>query len=346
DPFREDVSLLYANDHGDKHARFSERFTERHYETPIIKGVVNQLRKWPADLFFAFLAACLIVASLVFLIFVTVAICVPTVVGNSIENFRIEGTPILEGFGASPNVYFFKLANQNWSTKEFCYIETAARRHPDFNVYLINLMKDEPITASSNEPVINRTRLESASNDSNSYRSPMLTPEDRLRQRLAHENGNIRNMDVSVDKFFRGSKLSKIAKILDEKVLEMAARAQLLWSVPGVALRPNMFCTLDTVKSFLCNNRDECLPDKMATVEPENDIQLTGVPCQAFMGFIVHEISRNYQNKNYTWKEATERYCPRLNYCPEIRILDSKPKCPTDAFDCPVVYSSIVMHVT
>lgn len=35
--------------------------------------------------------------------------------------------------GAS-NAYFFKLDNQNWSTTDYCYIETAARRHPDFNV--------------------------------------------------------------------------------------------------------------------------------------------------------------------------------------------------------------------
>ncbi|CAK9834039.1 hypothetical protein ANTRET_LOCUS10630 [Anthophora retusa] len=337
DPFRENVSLLYPDSHDEKYGRFSGTPCE----TPIIKGVVNQLRKWPADVFFAFLAACLIVASLLFLIFVTVAIYVPTVVGN-----RLEGISIVDGLGASSNVYFFKLSNQNWTTEEFCYIETAARRHPDFNVYLINLIKDQPIMTSLNEPVINRTKLESASNDSNSYRSSTLTPEDSLRQRLVQENGNIRNINVSIDKFFRGSKLSKIAKMLDDKLLEMAAKAQLLWNVPGVALRPNMFCSLDAMKVFLCNKKDQCLSDKMATIVPENDIQLTGVPCQAFMGFIVQEISKNYYNKNYTLKEAVERYCPRLRYCPEIRILDSKPKCLTEDFDCPHVYPSIPMHVT
>ena len=78
DPFGEDVSLLYPDNHGDKFARF----VETPCETPIIKGVVNQLRKWPADMLFAFLTACLIIGSLGFLIFLTVTICVPTVVGN------------------------------------------------------------------------------------------------------------------------------------------------------------------------------------------------------------------------------------------------------------------------
>lgn len=86
DPFGEDVSLLYPDNNGDKFARF----TDLPIETPIIKGVVNQLRKWPADLFFAFLAACLIIGSVVFLIFVTVAICVPTVVGNRCPRKRLS----------------------------------------------------------------------------------------------------------------------------------------------------------------------------------------------------------------------------------------------------------------
>lgn len=78
DPFREDASLLYPDSHGGKITWLSDPPCE----TPIIKGVVNQLQKWPADLFVAFMAACLIIGSLIFLIFVTVAVCVPAVVGN------------------------------------------------------------------------------------------------------------------------------------------------------------------------------------------------------------------------------------------------------------------------
>ena len=50
-----------------------------------------------------------------------------------IRYFRMEEISILE-VRTSSNAYFFKLANQNWSTTDYCYIETAARRHPDFNV--------------------------------------------------------------------------------------------------------------------------------------------------------------------------------------------------------------------
>ena len=124
DSYGEDVSLLYPDNQNDKFNRFSET----HCETPIIKGVVNQLRKWPTDLFFAFLAACLILGSLVFLIFVTVAVSLPTVVCC-----REEEMAMLE-MGPSPSVYFLKLGNQNWSTMDLCYIETAAYRHPDLNV--------------------------------------------------------------------------------------------------------------------------------------------------------------------------------------------------------------------
>lgn len=72
DPFGEDTSLLYTNHHG----------SPENYEVPIIRGVANQLRKWPTDLFFAFLAVCLVIGSLVLLVFVTVIVCLPTVVGN------------------------------------------------------------------------------------------------------------------------------------------------------------------------------------------------------------------------------------------------------------------------
>lgn len=78
DPFGEDVSLLYPN----KRVGVFVRYPEAHCETPIIKGVANQLRRWPEDIFFAFLAACLIIGCIAFLIFVTVIICLPTVLGN------------------------------------------------------------------------------------------------------------------------------------------------------------------------------------------------------------------------------------------------------------------------
>ncbi|XP_076234223.1 uncharacterized protein LOC143179085 isoform X2 [Calliopsis andreniformis] len=332
DPFSEDVSLLYPNKHSDRFNRFSEGYSE----APIIKGVVSQLRRWPSDLFYAFLASCFIIGSLVFLIFVTVVICLPPVIGNSLQAISFVEIE------ASPNVYFFKLENQNWSTREFCYIETAARRHPDLHVYLINLLKDEPARTDVNASTADGAKLRFKPNGTiaNNHTSLNQTPEELLKERLVFANANIRIINMSIDKFFRGSKLSTIAKVLNDEVLEMAAKAQLLWSVPGVALRPNTYCVLDSMQRFLCKNKDECIPDKLATIELENDIQATGVPCQAFMGFIMQEISKSDFHEKYTLKDAVEKYCPRLYYCPEIRILDFKPQCSTDALDCPAVYSS------
>ncbi|XP_076161605.1 uncharacterized protein LOC143143792 isoform X1 [Ptiloglossa arizonensis] len=340
DLFDEDVSLLYTDKHGGKFHRFSET----RYDTPIINGVVNQLRRWPRDLFFAFLAACLIIGSLVSLIFITVAVCLPTVVDSRCRTEEISITEI----EASLNVYFFKLENRKWSTREFCYIETAARKHPDLKVFMINLLKEEPLKRDSNESIGNKTTLKSKPNDYFTSSHPLeLTPEEQLRERLALENTNIKNVDISIDKFFKGSKLFHVARHLKDEVLEMAAKAQLLWTTPGIALKPRMFCALDSMKQFLCNRKkDECLPDKLATIEPGNDVQLTGVPCQAFMGFLVQEISRGDINRKYTLMEAVQKFCPRLYYCPEIRILDSKTDCPTESLNCPTIYSSDITQDT
>lgn len=66
-------------------------------------------------------------------------------------------------------------------------------------------MRDETTNnkESSNRSSVDRTKLESRSNDSNNYpRSP--SAEDRLRQRLVVGNENIRNINVSIEKFFKG----------------------------------------------------------------------------------------------------------------------------------------------
>ncbi|XP_053982097.1 uncharacterized protein LOC128878162 isoform X2 [Hylaeus volcanicus] len=333
DPFDEDVSLLYPDSRGGKF----HMFPHTHYETPIIKGVVCQLRKWPMDLFFAFMTACLVIGTLLFLVFVTVVVALPTIIDNRVKD--ISTTKI----NASSNVYFFKLENQNWSTMEFCYIETAARRHPDLNVYLINLLREEPVKRNSNEWIANRARLKLKLNDSveSSY-FPKSTPEEQLRKRLASGETNIRNVNISIDKFFKGTKLSHAVKGLNDEILEMAAKAQLLWTVPGIALKPNMFCALDSMKQFICKDKDLCQPDTLATIELENDIQLTGVPCQAFMGFLVREISKRDFTGTYTLTEAVRKYCPRMDDCPEIRIVNLKTKCQREFLECPIVYSSAI----
>lgn len=44
-------------------------------ENPIIKGVANQLRKWPSDLFVSYLIACLVISGTIFLVLITVMFC-------------------------------------------------------------------------------------------------------------------------------------------------------------------------------------------------------------------------------------------------------------------------------
>ncbi|XP_033335917.1 uncharacterized protein LOC117226058 isoform X2 [Megalopta genalis] len=331
DPFGEDVSLLYD-------ARYQG--IPEDVGTPIIKGVVNQLRKWPADLFRAFLAVCLIIASMVLLTFVMVAVSLPSVVGNRIETSRILDVK------ESSNVYFLKLGHRNWSTREFCYVETAARKHPDLSLHLINLLREEPLGNQPDDPIETRASTnanESLATDSRPAERSSPTPEDRIKERLRIANPNIKTVDLSVGRFFKGSKLSRVAKSLDDDVLELAAKAQLLWSVPGIAVKPSMFCALDTVKRFLCNGeKDRCVPDQLATIEPDNDIQATAVPCQAFMGFLVQEISKTKFDGKFTINEALRKYCPRLYYCPEVRNFDTGAKCSTDSLDCPTVYSSVL----
>lgn len=57
---------------------------------------------------------------------------------------------------------------------------------------------------SLNQSSINRTRLESKPNDSNSYHASVMTPEERLRERVVLGNGNVRNINVTIDRFFKG----------------------------------------------------------------------------------------------------------------------------------------------
>lgn len=71
-------------------------------------------------------------------------------------------------------------------------------------MYLINLIKEEPNKGRLNQQSINGTRLESKLNDSNNYHSLISSREDRLREQLVLANGNIRNVNVSIDKFFKG----------------------------------------------------------------------------------------------------------------------------------------------
>lgn len=70
---------------------------------------------------------------------------------------------------------------------------------------MINLLKEEPLKRDSNESIGNKTTLKSKPNDYFTSSHPLeLTPEEQLRERLALENTNIKNVDISIDKFFKG----------------------------------------------------------------------------------------------------------------------------------------------
>lgn len=49
------------------------------YNSPMLRGVTHQLRKWPNDLFSSFMTACLIISCLVLFAFVTAIFCSPAI---------------------------------------------------------------------------------------------------------------------------------------------------------------------------------------------------------------------------------------------------------------------------
>ncbi|XP_072759713.1 uncharacterized protein [Anoplolepis gracilipes] len=146
--------------------------------------------------------------------------------------------------------------------------------------------------------------------------------EVHFKMALATENSNIRIADLSIDEFFSKSKLLNIAKNLNNGLLLMAARAYLLWNSPGVAMHPR--------------EKQDYRPNKLITIDPIIDLQATEVQCQAFLGFLLQEISKN-STKIYNLKDALYKFCPRIDKCPEVQILDLKSECSVNVLDCPTV---------
>lgn len=48
---------------------------------------------------------------------------------------------------------------------------------------------------------------------------------------------------------------------------------------------------------------------KLITIDPTIDLQATEVQCQAFLGFLLKEISKN--TTLYNLKDALHKFCPR-----------------------------------
>ncbi|XP_011864950.1 PREDICTED: uncharacterized protein LOC105560434 [Vollenhovia emeryi] len=275
----------------------------------MLKGVANQLRRWPNDLFSSFMAACLVTSSFVLFVFVTVIFCSP--IASDVNCWY--GLKISED-KCSFNVYFVKEAAQLWSGKEFCYIEAAAREQPNVNIHLINLM-----------------RASSMPNTSEVY----------LKMALATQNANIHIADLPIDEFFSKTELSSVARNLSNESLLMAARAYLLWNFPGVAMHPSAYCNLSIINKSRWNKvgKRDCTPDELITIDPTIDLQATDVHCQAFLGLLLREISKN-ATEIYSLKDALDKFCPRIDKCPEVRVLDLKSQCSVNVFDCPTVYTS------
>lgn len=221
-----------------------------------------------------------------------------------------------------PNVYLLQLRNRTWSSMDFCYLETAVRQNPNFQFHLIRL-------------------LNGGSGEKES-RSEGGRPEESLREGLVQAYEHVRATEASIGAFFAGSKLAGIADSLDDGTLETAAKAQLLWTAPGIALDPSMHCSLKSVERFLSSTyagggRGNRVGSSLATIEPTRNIQTTGVACQAFLGFLIDEIWRNGVNRSLTFAQAADKYCSRRDYCPGVRMFSFKSKCSPDAVDCPIV---------
>ncbi|XP_011641676.1 uncharacterized protein LOC105430051 [Pogonomyrmex barbatus] len=278
------------------------------YHGLMLKGVANQLGRWPNDLFGLFMAASLVISSFVLLAFVTAIFCLPIASDVNCCELKVSKDE------CSLNVYFVKEATQVWSREEFCYIEAAAREQPNLNIHIINLIRTSDI---------------------------LNTSEVNLKMALAIQNANIHIANFSIDKFFNKTELSSIAKNLSNDLLLMAARAYLLWNFPGIAMHPSAYCNLSIINKSQWNKvgKRNCMPDELATIDPTIDLQATGVHCQAFLGFLLREISRN-ATQIYNLKDALDRFCPKIDNCPEVRVLDLKSRCPINVFDCPTVYTS------
>ncbi|KAL0122992.1 hypothetical protein PUN28_007560 [Cardiocondyla obscurior] len=254
------------------------------------------------------MAACLIISSFLLLVFVTAIFCSP--VAKECNRCELK-SPKDE---CSSNVYFVKEAGQAWSGKDFCCIEAAAKKQPNLNIHLINLMR--------------------AANISN-------TTENNFKITLASRNPNIHIADLSIDEFFSKTELSSIAKNLSNESLLIAAKAYLLWNFSGIAMHPSAYCNLSNINKSRWNKvgKRDCTPDELVTIDPMIDLQATDVYCQAFLGFLIREISKN-ATRVYTLKDALNKFCPRIDNCPEVRIVDLKSQCPVDASDCPTVHNT------
>ncbi|XP_015191053.1 PREDICTED: uncharacterized protein LOC107074290 [Polistes dominula] len=341
---KEDEELLLP----DVATKKFNKFSEFNIETVIMKGVVKQLEKWPSYLFFVFFIGCIVIVNLVLLIIATVTFSLPTN-NTNINNNRDD---IING--KSINVYSIKEENRIWSMIDFCYIESAARENPELNINLINIYKEIPkedikenvLIRTKFEPEISRitNAIDLRNKESKSLR---IILETRLRDQLARKYENVNTQNIIVDNFFEGTNLSKVVGNLNNKILKLATEAYFIWNSSGIAINPKLYCNLKYISQVMCKKENEkCVLDALATIDPKNDIQAAGVPCQIFLGYFINEISKNDSiRKGEILLKSINSFCPRTYSCNEIRILKDVKRCTLNTSKCPIVYNYMLPHL-
>ncbi|XP_043280076.1 uncharacterized protein [Venturia canescens] len=274
----------------------SPRDRDPSFETAVLKGVSNHVEKWPAHLFASFLAASLVFAAFFLFALVTALFCVPS------QAYRCRRTRSVD-LTEFPNIYFVKHENRTWSRKELCYMESSARENPDTSIYLINLLTDVPdenglypmtngrfgktpkSTVEMSEVLV---FWEKTTHPKDNF-PRNVTGEAKLRLKLGARYTNVRNVDVTLQDIFRGSILSNVFRQFDARTSESAAKANILWNSPGIALDAADFPHIRQAKHYLCKH--ECKLIKNATINQAASFQAAGVHCHAFIGCLMRQMA-------------------------------------------------------
>ncbi|XP_046606802.1 uncharacterized protein LOC124298620 [Neodiprion virginianus] len=303
-------------------------------ETAVTKGAANYLGRWPGHVFAAFVSGFMVLATFVLFGIVTVTFTIP-----SSEKCRISGNNEADEV---PNVYFIKHENRTWNTKELCYIENTARIHENLSVYLINLLSGKEIEKNLTEPLNQLRQMMDGRNShviptsldnllSQYMTEPRVTKgassDKKMRKKLTSSLANVKNIEVPIGRLFNGSRLANVCNHLSKEMLEMAARAYVLWNFPGVALDPEFSPNLESLKEYLC--RDDgglnacAAKDSVAAIEPNGDVQAASVPCQAFIGYLIRQIAaKGSPDQRRVMQKAINNFCPKSSRCSGVKILD------------------------
>ncbi|OXU21995.1 hypothetical protein TSAR_016566 [Trichomalopsis sarcophagae] len=217
---------------------------------------------------------------------------------------------------ANTSVYFVKHQDKIWTSEELCSIETAAHLYPQYNIVIVNLLRD-------NSPIA-------------------VSPEDNvdITRRLAKKLSNVRSVDTSARKFFAKSVMSKRiqADDLRSEEIESAAKFQLIWDSPGVSLEPLLVHQLESIQPYFAD-KDEV--DLDASVQIDADFQATSVPCQSFIGFVLDRMAKpatSFADRRALMESTLSQYCNRITGCNGVRIVKSISKKLFNV-SCPIVDS-------